>query len=92
MSKDKTIIAFKKATSDKTITTKLKSPIGRIGWKSKLAKEIINLFPKHNHYIEVFGWWMSVLFSKQESKLETVNDINNDLVNLFETIKYHPQI
>ncbi len=35
---------------------------------------------------------MSVLFSKQESKLETVNDINNDLVNLFETIKYHPQI
>ena len=34
---------------------------------------------------------MSVLFSKQVSKLETVNDINNDLVNLFETIKYHPQ-
>jgi len=91
MSKDKTIVAFKKATSDKNITTTLKSPIGRIGGKSKLSKEIINLFPKHNHYIEVFGWWMSVLFSKQESKLETVNDINNDLVNLFETIKYHPQ-
>jgi len=91
MSKDKTIIAFKKATSDKNITTTLKSPIGRIWWKSKLAKEIINLFPKHNHYIEVFGWWMSILFSKQESKIETVNDINNDLINLWQTIKYHPQ-
>jgi hypothetical protein len=54
MSKDKTLIAFKKATSGKNITT-LKSPIGRVGGKSKLSKEIINLFPTHKHYVEVFG-------------------------------------
>ena len=72
-------------------TTRLKSPIWRVGWKSKLAKDIIQLFPEHKHYVEVFGWWLSVLFAKQPSKLETVNDINNDLVNLWEIIKNYPQ-
>ena len=91
MSKDKTIVAFKKATSDKNITTTLKSPIGRIWGKSKLSKEIIGLFPTHKHYVEVFGWGLSILFGKSNSKLETINDINNDLINLWETIKYHPQ-
>jgi site-specific DNA-adenine methylase len=36
----------------------LQSPIGRVGGKSKLAKEIITLFPnnyKDLHYVEVFG-------------------------------------
>jgi len=91
MSKDKTVVAFKKATSDKHITTTLKSPIGRVGGKSKLSKEIINLFPEHKHYVEVFGWGLSILFAKPNSKLETINDINNELINLWEIIKYHPQ-
>lgn len=92
MSKDINFNATQVARkSGKDITTTLKSPIGRVGWKSKLSKEIIGLFPKHKHYVEVFGWWLSILFSKQNSKLETVNDINSDLINLFETIKYHPQ-
>jgi len=33
----------------------LKSPIGWVGGKSKLKQEIISLFPKHKHYVEVFG-------------------------------------
>lgn len=91
MSKDKTLIAFKKATSDKNITTTMKSPIGRIWGKSKLSKEIISLFPSHKHYVEVFGGGLSILFGKSNSKLETINDINNDLINLWQTVKYHPQ-
>lgn len=41
-------VAVKKSTT-------LKSPIGWIGGKSKLKKEIISLFPEHKHYVEVFG-------------------------------------
>jgi site-specific DNA-adenine methylase len=35
-------------------TTTLKSPIGRVGGKSKLSKEIVAQFPEHKHYVEVF--------------------------------------
>ena len=72
-------------------TSTLKSPIGRVGGKSKLSKEIVWLFPSHKHYVEVFGWWLSVFFAKEPSKLETVNDINNDLINLWQVIKNYPQ-
>lgn len=69
----------------------LKSPIWRVGWKSKLSKEIIKLFPKHKHYVEVFWWGLSVLFTKDRSKLETINDINNELINLWKVMKLYPQ-
>ncbi len=72
-------------------STPLKSPIWWVGGKSKLKKEIISLFPEHKHYVEVFGGWLSVFFAKEPSKLETVNDINNDLINLYKVIKEYPQ-
>lgn len=73
----------------KTVT--LKSPIGRVWGKSKLSKEIVSQIPEHKHYVEVFGWGLSVLFTKDRSKLETINDINSDLINLWYIIKNYPQ-
>ena len=34
---------------------------------------------------------MSVLFAKQKSKLESVNDINSELINLFKIIRDKPE-
>lgn len=70
---------------------KLKAPFGWIGGKSKLADEIVNLIPEHSSYIEVFGGALSILYRKPKSKLEIVNDINNELVNLHRIIKSNPQ-
>lgn len=67
----------------------LKPPICRVGGKSKLRKTIIEMIPEHTCYIEVFfgaGW---VYFGKEPSKVEVINDIDKELVNLFRTIKYH---
>ncbi|WLF70504.1 DNA adenine methylase [Clostridium septicum] len=67
----------------------LKPPICRVGGKSKLRKSIIEQIPEHTCYIEVFfgaGW---VYFGKESSKVEVINDIDKELVNLFRTIKYH---
>lgn len=67
----------------------LKPPICRVGGKSKLRKDIIDLIPEHTCYIELFfgaGW---VYFGKEPSKVEVINDIDKELINLFKTIKYH---
>ena len=73
-------------------STKLKAPFGWVGGKTKLAKDIIDLIPdNHSIYIEVFGGAASVLYQKQPSKLEVLNDINNELINLHRAIRNNPQ-
>lgn len=71
----------------------LKPPICRVGGKSKLRKTIIEMIPEHICYIELFfgaGW---VYFGKEPSKIDVINDIDRELINLFKMIKYHaPEI
>ncbi|WP_312906830.1 DNA adenine methylase [Tissierella praeacuta] len=67
----------------------LKPPICRMGGKSKLRKTIIDMIPEHKCYVELFfgaGW---VYFGKESSKVEVINDIDKELINLFKMIKYH---
>ncbi len=63
---------------------------GWVGGKSQLARTIIDMMPEHHHYCEVFGGAGWVLFKKTISKIETINDINGDLINLYRVFKYHP--
>jgi len=73
-------------------STKLKAPFGWVGGKSKLAQDIVSLIPEeHTTYVEVFGGALSVFYAKEKSKLEVVNDINSDLVNLHRSIRTNPQ-
>jgi DNA adenine methylase len=71
----------------------LNPPIPRMGGKSKLRKTIIEMIPDHMCYVELFfgaGW---VYFGKEFSKVEVINDIDKELINLFRMIKYHaPEI
>lgn len=71
----------------------LKPPICRMGGKSRLRKTIIAMIPGHTCYVELFfgaGW---VYFGKEPSKVEVINDIDKELINLFKMIKYHaPEI
>jgi len=70
---------------------KLTAPFGWVGGKSKLAKEIIGYFPEHKLYVEVFAGALNVLYRKEKSKLEVVNDINGELVNLHRAIRNSPE-
>lgn len=53
------------------------------GGKVKLARQIISVMPEHEHYIEVFMGSAAVFFNKPKAPRNCINDINENLVNLF---------
>jgi len=61
------------------------------GSKWSLARWIISFFPEHHSYLEPFFGSGAVLFNKSRSHIETVNDLDGNVVNLFEWIKRDPE-
>ncbi len=61
------------------------------GSKWKIADWIISYFPEHRSYLEPFFGSGAVLFNKPRSDIETVNDLDGNVVNLFEWIKRDPE-
>lgn len=76
---------LRKKTAEKYI-------INWIGGKRLLRKTIAKLIPEDiGSYIEPFCGAAWVLFYKEKwANLEVINDLNYDLVNMFNVIKYHP--
>lgn len=60
-----------------------------IGGKRRLAKHILPLFPEHQCYVEPFCGAAALFFMKEQSKVEVINDINGELMNLYRVAKYH---
>jgi DNA adenine methylase len=58
----------------------------RLGNKSKLAKDIIPLFPKHDMYIELFFGAGGIFFNKPVAKYNVLNDLDDDVYNLYTVI------
>ncbi|MDI9562042.1 MAG: DNA adenine methylase, partial [Pseudomonadota bacterium] len=67
----------------------MNSFLSYMGGKSLLTKKIIPLIPQHQCYCEVFSGAAWLLFRKEESEVEIINDINSDLVTLYRVIKHH---
>jgi len=67
----------------------MNSFLAYMGGKSLLAKRIVARIPKHNCYCEVFAGAAWILFKKEESEVEIINDINTDLVTLYRVVKLH---
>jgi DNA adenine methylase len=64
-----------------------KSPINWFGGKYYMANDIINLFPKHRVYVEVFGGAGHILFKKEPSVIEVYNDIDSGLYLFFKILR-----
>jgi len=65
------------------------SPLSYVGGKSRLARQIIARFPEHTCYCEVFAGAAWVFFKKEPSKVEVLNDRDEELVNLFRVVQNH---
>ncbi len=60
------------------------------GGKWRISDWIISCFPEHKVYCEPFFGSGAVFFKKQPSYIETINDIDGNIVNLFEVCREHP--
>ena len=61
------------------------------GGKWGLANWIINFFPEHHSYLEPFFGSGEILFNKPRSNIETINDLDGNVVNFFEWVKRDPE-
>ena len=59
-----------------------KPPMTYFGGKTRLAHRIASLLPRHEHYVEPFCGSLAVLLAKAPSRLETVSDVDGDLIYL----------
>jgi DNA adenine methylase len=64
-------------------------PLSYIGGKNRLANKIIALLPEHTTYVEGFAGGAQVLFHKNPSNVEVLNDLDFDVVNFFRVCQWH---
>ena len=69
----------------------LKPPFTYFGGKTAVAERIVSMLPPHEHYVEPFAGSLAVLLAKPPSPIETVSDLDGDLVNFWRTLRDRPE-
>jgi DNA adenine methylase len=71
-------------------TRSMISPFPWPGGKRALVPHLLKMIPTHRNYVEVFAGSAKLLFAKEPSTLEVLNDLNGDVVNFFRIAKHRP--
>lgn len=67
----------------------MNGPFSYIGGKRALASKIIAVFPKHKAYIEPFAGGAQILFHKEPSEVEVLNDLDDEISSCYRVIQQH---
>lgn len=57
------------------------------GAKNRLAPWICRYIPNHKAYLEPFAGSLAVFFNKTKSYIETVNDLDEEIINFFKVVR-----
>jgi DNA adenine methylase len=64
-------------------------PFGRTGGKNYSVKYLLKLIPNNfNTYVELFSGGATLFFKLQKSKIEVINDLDKDIYDIFNALKY----
>lgn len=66
-------------------------PFVYFGGKQVLADRIAALLPEHLHYVEPFCGSLAVLLAKRPSRMETVNDIDREVMTFWRVLRERPE-
>lgn len=69
----------------------MKSPVPYFGSKQRIADWIVDLLPDHEHYVEPYAGGLSVLLAKRPSRMETVNDLDGELMTFWRVLRERPE-
>ncbi len=61
----------------------------RLGRKTKIANKLIQFFPKHDMFIDMFFGAGGLFFNKPLAKINILNDNDKEVFNLFTVFKEH---
>ena len=68
-----------------------KAPFGYYGAKLRIARQIIQLLPPHNAWVEAFCGSAAITLAKSPVPIEVINDADGEIVNLFEQLRKNPK-
>lgn len=66
-------------------------PFGYFGSKRNIAVRLCKHLPPHNAWVEAFCGSAAVTFAKKPASIEVINDVDEQIVNLFEQLRDHPK-
>ncbi len=66
---------------------RIPQPLKWHGGKFYLAKQIVEMMPRHIHYCEPYAGGLAVLLAKSSAHSEVVNDLNKDLINFWSVLQ-----
>ncbi|MBB1252894.1 DNA adenine methylase [Streptomyces sp. OF3] len=68
----------------------MQSPVPYFGSKMRIAPWIVSLLPEHQHYVEPYCGGLSVLLAKRPAPMETVNDLDGELMTMWRVLRDRP--
>jgi DNA adenine methylase len=71
------------------MTAAIKPVLKYPGSKARMASWIVSQFPIHTHYLEPYFGSGVVFFNKPPAAHEVINDLDDNVVNLFRVIREH---
>ena len=69
----------------------MKAALKYPGAKNRIAPWICEHIPAHDVYVEPYAGSLAVFFAKTPARIETLNDLDGDVVNYFKVVREHPE-